>query len=428
MSRLWPAAGFVEKKRRGGEHSREEIEDFVAAYAAGRVEDAQATEWLRAVMQAGMSLDETAWLTDAMARSGRTLTWDPALGPIVDKHSTGGVGDDVSLIAVPLAAACGVKVAKLSGRALGHTGGTLDKLESIPGLSTTLSVDAFQRQVAEVGCAIAGASADLAPADKKLYALRHRTQTVASVPLIAASVLSKKIAGGAPNLVIDVKVGRCAFMRTVEEATQLARTIVEVGARLKRTTVALVTDMDAPLASSIGDTLELDEALRVLEGGEGGRLAELSLLVAGVMVDLAQGHTGEPRTSTQDMVREALLGGAALAKFEAMVQAQGGRLAAFPRPGRPHEVVAARASGVVEEIDGRAIGEAVVAAQAGLPKGSVFGVRLCRREGDEVTQGETLAEIYGAGVAEELTHKVRQAIRVGTRVPASRPLVFARLA
>ncbi|HEV2878188.1 MAG TPA: thymidine phosphorylase, partial [Candidatus Eremiobacteraceae bacterium] len=214
---------LVERKRRGLEHTREELEALVDGYSTGRIVDKDFTLWLRAVMESGLSDDETVWLTQAMASSGVILSWNDVAGIVVDKHSTGGVGDDVSLIAVPLAAACGVKVAKLSARSLGHTGGTIDKLECVPNLRTDLSVAAFKRQVAEVGCAIAQATDEIAPADKKIYALRQQTQTVESIGLITASVLSKKIAGGAPHLVIDVKCGRSAFMQTPEQAHSLAR-------------------------------------------------------------------------------------------------------------------------------------------------------------------------------------------------------------
>ena len=303
-----------------------------------------------------MTIDETAWLTDAMAHSGTTISWARAIGTIVDKHSTGGVGDAVSLIAVPLAAACGVKVAKLSGRGLGHTGGTLDKLECIPGLTTSLSIEAFKAQVAEVGCAIVSASQSLAPADKKMYELRHRTQTVASVPLIAASILSKKIAGGAPYLVIDVKAGRCAFMQTVEAARELADVILHVGARLGRTMTVLVTDMDSPLASSVGDALELDEALRVLQGHDEGRLCEAALAVAEAMLAIRHAEQPELEPRYVAVLRHALRDGTAYERFAAMVQAQGGNLAAFERPVDPDIAIEAPESGVVTSVDGRAIG------------------------------------------------------------------------
>jgi pyrimidine-nucleoside phosphorylase len=417
-------AALIERKRDGRAHSRHDIEGLIAGYCEGRIDDEMMEQWLHAVMSAGMTLDETAWLTHAMASSGTTITWSGVHGTVVDKHSTGGVGDDVSLVAVPLAAACGVKVAKLSGRALGHTGGTIDKLECIPGLATTLSVGAFKRQVAEIGCAIAGASADLAPADQKMYSLRHRTNTIASVPLIAASILSKKIAGGAPYLVIDVKAGRCAFMSTLAAARELAETIVGVGVRLHRTMSVLVTDMESPLASSVGDTLELDEALQVLQGQDGGRLREVALAVAEAMLSIRHAGVAELEPRYESAVLEALRDGSAYVRFAAMVQAQDGNLPAFQRPGDPASTVRAGSGGYVTAIDGRSIGEAVAAAR--LIAGASAGVRLLKREGDAVREGDPLLGIYGSS-ASTLGDRVRAAVTIGVKAPAPRPAVLARL-
>jgi pyrimidine-nucleoside phosphorylase len=417
---------LIERKREGGQHTRAEITRLVKGYCDGTIDDETFTDWLRAVMVAGMSIDETAWLTYAMAHSGETIAWDGVLGTVVDKHSTGGVGDAISLIAVPLAAACGVRVAKLSGRALGHTGGTIDKLECIPNLRTSLSIEAFKTLVAEVGCAIVAASDSLAPADQKMYSLRHRTDTIASVPLIAASILSKKIAGGAPYLVIDVKAGRCAFMTTVKEARALAEVILQVGARLGRTLSVLVTDMDSPLASSIGDALELDEALQVLQGHTRGRLYEVALAVAAAMLSIRHVGDAERETRYVEVLRRALLDGTAYLRFAEMARAQGGNLAAWARPTLAAVTVGAQNNGVVSSIDGRAIAQAVAAA-ARTDQGHDVGVRLYKREGDTVAVGEPLFGVFAATAAQELARVASRAVYIGTSAPPRRPTVLARL-
>ena len=411
---------LVTRKREGGEHTHDQIENLVAAYTNGDIDDERFALWLRAVVVAGLSDDETAWLTQAMAASGVTLSWDDVAGVVVDKHSTGGVGDAVSLIAVPLAAACGVKVAKLSGRALGHTGGTIDKLECVPHLRTALPVDAFKTQVTAIGCAIAEASAEIAPADKKIYALRHRTNTVRNIGLITASILSKKIAGGAPHIVIDVKCGRSAFMTTLEEARALARAIAQTGRRLGRSLTVLVTDMDSPLALSVGDELELAEAIAVLQGAHRGKLCDVALAVAEAML----AGTATPVSA----VRQALLDGSAYERFATMVAAQGGELAAFAVP-QPDGDVKAEQSGFIEWIDGRAIAEAIAMFA---DSGSDFelarvGVRMRKSIGDEVDKGDALADVFAGDTWLRLAQTVREAVRIGPRPPDQRPAVIERM-
>ncbi len=295
------AQTLAQTKQTGGEHSPPEIRELIRGYQAGEIDDRLMTAWLQAVCDRGMSFEETTALTEAMAKSGRIIEWPPEFRPIVDKHSTGGVGDAVSLIAVPLAAACGARVAKLAGRALGHTGGTIDKLECIPALRSDLTVEEFIGQVARVGCAIAHATDELAPADKLLYALRNRTGTVRSAPLIAASVVSKKMAGGADAMVLDVTCGCGAFMRSLPEARTLGEMMSHVGRRLGRRVDVLITDMDQPLARSVGDALELDEALAVLEndGWPSESLRELAIEVAAALLaadggtrDIARARSG----------------------------------------------------------------------------------------------------------------------------------------
>ncbi|MDQ6780420.1 MAG: thymidine phosphorylase [Candidatus Eremiobacteraeota bacterium] len=426
---MTPAAAIIDRKARGTENAPEEIAWLIDAYCSGDLDDHAMTAWLRAVMRAGMSIEETAALTDVMAHSGDVLDWSGLRAPLVDKHSTGGVGDDVSLIAVPLAAACGVKVAKLSGAALGHTGGTLDKLGCIPGLRTDLSMAAFERQVAgDVGCAIAQASAELAPADKKLYALRDRTNTVASVPLITASVLSKKIAGGATNLVIDVKAGSSAFMPTVEAAENLARSLLAVGTRLGRRMLVLVTDMDAPLANSVGDTLELAEAIASMQHDVPSRLTEAAVAVAEAMVSLAAASQPHPGAAAGGFVharvRAALREGTAYDRFAAMVQAQGGDIHRFHAERSPSFEIAASAAGFVEGIDGRTLGAWIAARKK--DHGAGAGLKLLKRRGDAVATGERLMQVFGVSSHRPM-EGLRDAIRLGAEARAEGPVVLRTL-
>ncbi len=422
------AAAFgalVERKNKGEALTSEQIDELISGYCSGRVSDAQMTAWLQAVMRSGLSLDETTWLTQAMASSGKQIRWSHVVGVVVDKHSTGGVGDEVSIIAVPAAAACGVKVAKLSGRGLGHTGGTIDKLECIPGLKADLTIDQFKQQVAQVGSAIAQASDELAPADRKMYALRHRTQTIANTGLIAASVLSKKIAGGAPHLVIDVKCGRCAFMKTTSEAIELAKTLVHVARSLQRYITVLVTDMDAPLSDSIGDALELDEAIGVLNGREGGRLWDVALTVASEMLAIHSADKADP-ARYRSVVQQALRSGMARAAFGSMVHAQGGNLAALEPPGAAAITVSSPSSGFVASIDGVALGEVVAAAQITATRGGPVGVRLRKREGSQVKKGEPLVDVFGDD-AQALAQYALSSVKIANAPPQARPLVIERM-
>jgi pyrimidine-nucleoside phosphorylase len=418
---------LAERKCGGESLSDREIESLIEGYTAGDVDDDAMTEWLRAVCNAGMTIDETTALTKAMAFSGETIDWSDAGGSVVDKHSTGGVGDDVSLIAVPLAAACGARVAKLSGRALGHTGGTLDKIECVPGARVDLNTEAFKAQVEVVGCAVAAASADLAPADKKLYALRHRTGTIASIPLIAASIMSKKIAAGAPAIVLDVKVGAGAFMREIGEARELARTMVEIGARMGKRVRALLTGMDSPLADAAGDALELDQALLVLEGGGSDRLREVSLAAAAAMLDVG----GVARLdSAADILEAALRSGDARRKFAEMLAAQGGDLDQFDRSFLAGTDIAAEDDGYVNEIDAGAVGAAV--AQAKRPRAADqarrVGVRVVRRVGDRVRAGDPVLSYVAAEPEPEILRLLKQAVNVGKTRAAGRPLLLEALA
>src|SRR2546430_2884979 len=337
----------IGRKRDGHEHSPEEIEFLLSGYVRGEIADYQMAAWLMAVCIRGMTAAETLALTQAMVKSGEVIDLSRIDGVKVDKHSTGGVGDKVTLIAGPLAAACGVKVPKLSGRGLAHTGGTLDKLESVPGVTVDLEPERFIKQVREIGIAVAAQSPRIVPADKALYALRDVTATVPSIPLIASSVMSKKIAAGADAIVLDVKFGKGAFMPDQTSAEELAREMVQLGEGAGRRTVALVTAMDNPLGRSIGNALEVQEALDALEGKGDEELVEVCVRVTHEMCALA---------GIKANVAEGLRAGAGRQKIEQMLSAQGGHLErGLPRSAVQSEVTAER-EGYVAGIDALEIG------------------------------------------------------------------------
>ena len=389
---------------------------IVAGYAAGEIDDAPVAALAMACAIRGMAPDEISALTDAMVRSGDVLRFGGGR-TVVDKHSSGGVGDTVSLIVVPLVAACGVPVAKLSGRALGHTGGTLDKLEAIPGVQTDLGNDAFVAQVEEIGCAIAAQSERLVPADKKLYALRDRTGTVASVGLIAASIVSKKIAGGAGAIVFDVKAGSGAFMRTLADATVLARTLVRLASGFGRRSSALVSDMEEPLGAAVGSGIEAVEARDFLRGDDRDpRLAEAVFAVAQEMLRVG----GVPAREIEPRALDALQSGAAYERFAQLVEAQGGTRAALdaiaPHPHRTSAVAAS--DGVVTAIDAAAVGE--LARELTAADGPFAGIRIVARVGTPVRAGDVLAECAGPSAP---TQAVARAFTLGPQAPPPRKLI-----
>ena len=405
----------LDAKRNGGALTAETWERLVDGYVAGSIDEAPIAALLMASAIRGLSGAETQALTEAMIRSGDTIAFG---GVVVDKHSTGGVGDSVSLIVVPLVAACGVSVAKLSGRALGHTGGTLDKLESIPGVRTSLSPDEFRAQVARIGCAITAQSERLVPADKRLYDLRDRTGTVTSIGLIAASIVSKKIAGGASAVVFDVKTGRGAFMATIEMARELAEAMVEIAARLGRRASALLTDMNEPLGPSIGNALEAIEARDFLAGkSRDVRLGEVVRLIAAEML-----HVGGAPDAIPARLDAALADGSAYEKFIAMLEAQGSTRAGIEGMRVPEKRVAVRAQrdGTLGEVDAMALGE--LARAAGDAYGAYAGIIVRKRIGDPVHAGDTLAELVGAG---DDTSAIGAAFVVDDRVVEKRPLLEA---
>ncbi|MBS3965824.1 MAG: thymidine phosphorylase [Truepera sp.] len=420
---------LIDKKRYGGAHDRAELAALVMGYVRGEVPDYQVAAWLMAVCCAGMTPQETAELTDVMARSGDLLELSE-LPHTVDKHSTGGVGDKTSLIVAPLLAACGATVAKMSGRGLGHTGGTIDKLESIPGFQAALARAAFMRQAREVGVVISGQSADLAPADGLLYALRDATATVAALPLIASSVMSKKLAGGAQTIVLDVKVGSGAFMKTIDEARELARAMIDIGSRHGRGMRAVLSSMQQPLGQAVGHALEVQEALACLRGEGPGDLLELCLVLAEQVLEAAGLNT--PR----QQVIHALESGAALAKFHAWITAQGGEVTALKRLelAPDQHLLRALAGGYLARLDALLIGQSVKALGGGRDQKSDpldlgVGVVLHAKLGDEVAAGEPLLTVYyrgGKGLDEAL-HRLTEAIRVSPERVTPPPLVLELL-
>lgn len=392
---------LIRRKRDGGELTDEEIRAFIAAYTAGDVEDYQVSALLMAIYFRGMTARETVTLTDAMAHSGDTVDLS-AFGELsVDKHSTGGVGDKTTLIVAPIVASLGGKVAKMSGRGLGHTGGTVDKLESIRGYRTSLSPTEFMQQVESIGVAVIGQSGNLTPADKKLYALRDVTATVDSIPLIASSIMSKKLAAGSHNIVLDVKYGSGAFMKTVEDAERLARQMVDIGKGCGRRVAAVLSNMDVPLGRAVGNALELQEAVSVLRGESGGALREVCVTLASEMVQLVHGWTPDEATAR---VEETIASGAAFDTMCRWVAAQGGDVRCLTDDAYlPHAAytVAVRAprDGYIGRMDAERIGYTALLLGAGrMTKDDTIdyasGLYLHRSSGDYVRQGDTLCTLY----------------------------------
>ena len=424
---------LLQRLRDGEEPEPTELADFAQGVAEGSVSDAQAAAFAMAVCLRGLSDRGRVALTEAMRDGGERLAWD--VGPVVDKHSTGGVGDCVSLVLAPALAACGAFVPMISGRGLGHTGGTLDKLEAIPGVRTDLDADALRRQVAAVGCAIVGASAALAPADRRLYALRDATGTVRSVDLIVASILSKKLAAGVGGLVLDVKAGSGAFMKSAEDARALALALVSTARGAGCPTAALVTDMSQPLAPSLGNALEVREALAVLRG-EDGPLATLTAALGGEALVLG-GLVADAEAGAR-AVRAALADGRAAEVMARMVAAQGGPADLLERDRMPASPVvrevAARRSGVVAAVDGEALGHAVVALGGGRRRAGdavdpAVGLSAVTPIGTRVERGAPLAIVHAASEAdaEGAIRAVQAAVMLSDGLVAPPPLVIDRL-
>ncbi len=424
---------IIKKKRDGGELSREELRAFTEGYVAGEIPDYQAAALCMAIWFRGMSDRETTELTLAIRDSGDILSLPGVKGLRVDKHSTGGVGDKTSLVVAPAVAALGVKVAKMSGRGLGHTGGTVDKLEAICGLRTDLSSAEFERVTNRVGLAIVGQSGTLAPADKLLYALRDVTATVDSIPLIASSIMGKKLAADDDCIVLDVKTGSGAFMKDEAGSRALAETMVTIGKMAGKRTMALITDMDRPLGNTIGNTLEVEEALEVLRGGGPEDLHTLCVALAAEMLSLADRGTLD---ECERKVEQVLADGRALGVFADMVEAQGGDPRWILEPGHLptapfHHTVTAPESGYITAVNTEDYGTAALLLGAGRSTKEdtidfAAGIRLLAKTGDRIEKGQPLAILYAEreGLFEAAEAKLLGATTFGDTAPEARPLIL----
>lgn len=422
------------KKRNGGKLSPSEIAFFVSGYVDGTIPDYQVAALLMAIWFVGMDAEETAALTFAMRDSGEVIDLSAIGGVIADKHSTGGVADTTTLITVPLVAACGVKVAKLSGRGLGHTGGTIDKLESIPGFSTELSMERFAQVVNECGMSVIGQTREIVPADKLLYALRDTTGTVDNISLIASSIMSKKLASGSSVIVLDVKTGNGSFMKKTSEAVKLAEEMVSIGKRAGKKVVGLVTDMNQPLGNGVGNSLEIKEAIETLQGKHEGDLRRVALALAARMILLSGKAADEGEALIQ--VEEALVSGRGLQHLAKMIAAQGGDAGVCQDTGKLPSadelvpVVASR-SGYIQEILTDEVGMSALLLGAGRMKKSDridvrTGLWLNKRRGDYVQKGEELAVLHVTGKSNtnESRKRLVGAYRLGDEQPEALPLIY----
>lgn len=425
---------IIAKKRDCKELSKEEIQFMIDGIVSGEIPDYQTAAFLMATFLNGMTEEETLNLTMAMAHSGDMVDLSPIEGIKVDKHSTGGVGDKTTMIVAPMVAACGVKVAKMSGRGLGHTGGTVDKLEAIPGYQTSLSREEFFRVVNETGLAVIGQSGNLTPADKKLYALRDVTATVENISLIAASIMSKKLAAGSDCILLDVKTGSGAFMKTVEDSVALAKEMVTLGENAGRKTRALITNMDIPLGYAIGNSLEVIEAVNTLKGEGPEDLTKVCIALAANMLVLAgKGNLKE----CMDLARTTIENGSALQCFAKMAKAQGGDETVildtekFEKAREQYEI-RAKASGKIQSMDAEGVGIASVMLGAGREtKESAIdfsaGIILNKKTGDSVKEGEVLATLYAADahLFEAAEKRFLEAVTIGEALREAQPLIYS---
>jgi pyrimidine-nucleoside phosphorylase len=429
------AHDLILKKREGNELSKEEIKFLIDGFTNGKIPDYQMSALSMAIYFNGMNDRETADLTMAMAESGDQIDLSKIKGVKVDKHSTGGVGDTTSLVLVPLVAAAGIPVAKMSGRGLGHTGGTIDKLESIPGFKTDLSMDRFIDNVNEIKAAIAGQTGNLTPADKKLYSLRDVTATVDSIPLIASSIMSKKIAGGADGIVLDVKVGSGAFMKTLENAEKLAEIMVSIGEKLGRDTTAVLTDMEQPLGHAIGNNLEVIEAIDTLKGEGPEDLTELCLTLGANMLKIS-GEVESYQKGYQ-LLEELIENGKAFEKFKKIVEKQGGDVSYIEDPDKFKKSensteIKAKASGYLSQLKALDIGMAAMLVGAGREqKGDQIlnevGVVVHKKYGEKVTKGEKIATLYHNEENEntkEAIDKLNNSFIINDETPEPRDLIY----
>jgi len=436
-SRTFRAIDVIRRKRDGAELSGAEIEGLVNAYTSGEIPDYQVSAWLMAVVLRGMTRAETAALTDAMLHSGEVLDLSSLIPRKVDKHSTGGVGDKTSLVLAPLAAAAGVVVPMISGRGLGHTGGTLDKLEAIPGFNVNLPVSEFRRVLGICGCAMIGQTAEIAPADRKLYALRDVTGTVESPYLICASIMSKKLAEGIDALVLDVKTGSGAFMKKEDDAAFLAELMVETGERMGKRVVALITDMDQPLGNMIGNALEVVEVVEMLRGGGPGDLRELCLELAGWMLHL--GGASKSVAEGREKSAHLIASGAALERFRKMIELQGGDPRVIedskrlPQARQTAAIRSAR-SGYVAAMQCEQIGTACVILGGGRERkedsvDAAVGIVLHKKVGDRVATGEPLATLHYNDEArgERARNLIEAACEIADSAPSLKPPLIHRI-
>lgn len=424
---------LIYKKRQGEQLTKAEINFIIKGYTEDVIPDYQMSALTMAIYYNGMSEEEVSFLTNAIVESGDVIDLSLIHGHKVDKHSTGGVGDKISLIVAPLVATAGIPVAKMSGRGLGHTGGTIDKLESIEGFKVELSKEQFINNVNRIKMAIIGQTGNLTPADKKLYALRDVTATVDSIPLIASSIMSKKIASGADAIVLDVKTGTGAFMKTLDESRQLAKTMVEIGRKLNRHTVAVITDMNQPLGYEIGNANEVREAIDVLMGNGEAGLTEVALTLAAQMTVLG-GVYKEVSTAYQSL-NELLQSGKALDTFKDFVKAQGGNVAQIDDPSllpqaSYHYEIKTQKSGYIQQINAESIGYAAMLVGAGRGKKEdiidhAVGITLKKKVGDYVAAGETLAVIHSNTTnVSDSQEKVTDAIIVGEETKKPYPMIY----
>ena len=434
---MFHAADLIRKKRDGEKLSYEELEFLIQGYVQGKIPDYQMAAWNMAVYFQGMEPEEITNLTLLMAHSGTMLDLRAIKGVKVDKHSTGGVGDTTTLIVAPLVASLGVPVAKMSGRGLGHTGGTVDKLESIPGYKVNLDPEQFISQVNEIGVSVVGQTGELAPADKLLYSLRDVTATVESIPLIASSIMSKKIAAGADGFVLDVKMGTGAFMKSEAAATELAKTMVQIGTLAKRETVALVTDMNQPLGRGIGNALEVKEAILTLQGYGHQRLIELCLSLTAEMLLLAK--VTKEYSEARRLAEENLRNKKALQKLAELIQAQGGNvnvvedLTLLPQASYRQEILAP-SSGYIQKINPLTIGTVAMELGAGREtKDSMIdlavGLELKVEVGDYIQKGQSVATVY-ANSEQHLTNALRkgwQAFTLSEGNIAKTPTIYKKI-
>ena len=427
---------IIYKKRMNMPLSRQEIDFAIEGFVSGEVADYQMSALAMAICLNGMSDEETFYLTDAMMRSGDIVCLDKFNGLCVDKHSTGGVGDKTTLIIAPIVACLGARVAKMSGRGLGFTGGTIDKLESVSGFSTELTGEAFFEQVERVGVAVIGQSGNLVPADKKLYALRDVTATVDSIPLIASSIMSKKLASGASSIVLDVKCGDGAFMKDEQGAISLASQMIKIGTAFGRNVRALVTNMDTPLGVAIGNSLEVYEAIEVLSGRGDSELCELCIALASNMLSMALSIDLD---IAQDRARDAIASGKALSKMKEWIGAQGGDVSVIDNPdtllcARYKAEYKATTSGYITKMRAQGVGEASMLLGAGRAKKGdtidhLSGIMLHAKVGDYVREGDTIATLYTSNdtLIKGATDALDNAIELSSDKPTKKPLIIKAL-